>query len=143
MGGALRAPPRRPGHPERLAARADRTALRIAAGGTKSFSVAAPVSHLANSADEQKAREVLIQAQDRSLIRSAGRLAEERNDINGPTMADLNLEITAARSRTPGSPSSSSATTVSRTCSPCRSSGARTRCGRWPPSWRASRSTAS
>ncbi|MET9106948.1 stealth conserved region 3 domain-containing protein [Streptomyces zhihengii] len=90
--------------PERLAARADRTALRIAAGGTKSFSVAAPVSHLANSADEQKAREVLIQAQDRSLIRSAGRLAEERNDINGPTMADLNLEITAGAFENAGIP---------------------------------------
>ncbi|MFG2769146.1 stealth conserved region 3 domain-containing protein [Streptomyces sp. NPDC048350] len=81
--------------PERLAARADRTALRIAQGGTKSFSVAAPVSLLANSADEQKAREVMIQAQNRSLIRSAGRLAEERDDIDGPTMADLNLKITA------------------------------------------------
>jgi glycosyltransferase involved in cell wall biosynthesis len=81
--------------PERLAERADRTAMRIAQGGTKSFSVAAPVSLLANSADEQKAREVLIQAQNRSLIRSAGRLAEERDDIDGPTMADLNLEITA------------------------------------------------
>ncbi|MFP1627154.1 stealth conserved region 3 domain-containing protein [Streptomyces sp. 5K101] len=80
--------------PERLAARADRTALRIAQGGTKSFSVAAPVSLLANSSDEQKAREVLIQAQNRSLIRSAGRLAEERDDIDGPTMANLNLEIT-------------------------------------------------
>ncbi|MFD9567150.1 stealth conserved region 3 domain-containing protein [Streptomyces sp. NPDC059994] len=83
--------------PERLAQRADRTALRIAAGGTRSFSVAAPVSALSNSADEQKAREVMIQAQDRTgtLIRSAGRLAEQRDDINGPRMAQINLEITA------------------------------------------------
>ncbi|MFJ4337582.1 stealth conserved region 3 domain-containing protein [Streptomyces sp. NPDC088915] len=80
--------------PERLAARADRVALRMARGGTKSFSVAAPVTLLANSADEQKAREVLIQAQNRSLIRSAGRLAEERDDIDASTMATINLEIT-------------------------------------------------
>ncbi|MFF0474365.1 stealth conserved region 3 domain-containing protein [Streptomyces sp. NPDC004284] len=84
--------------PERLTARADRTALRVAQGGTKSFSVAAPVSLLPNSADEQKAREVLIQAQSRAqnrpIIRSAGRLAEERDDIDASTMAKINLEIT-------------------------------------------------
>ncbi|MFI1097665.1 stealth conserved region 3 domain-containing protein [Streptomyces sp. NPDC020917] len=79
--------------PARLADRADRTARRLAMGGTRNFSVAAPVSHLANSADEQKAREVLIQAQNRSLIRSAGRLAEERDDITSPRMAQTNLEV--------------------------------------------------
>ncbi|MGP3952700.1 stealth conserved region 3 domain-containing protein [Streptomyces sp. 7N604] len=85
------------GSVERLAARADRTALRIAAGGTRSFSAAAPVSPLAASADEQKAREVLLQAQDRTgrLIRSAGRLAELRDDITAQRMADLNLELAA------------------------------------------------
>ena len=57
--------------------------------------MAAPVSPLANSADEQKAREVIIQAQDRTLVRSAGRLAEVRDDINGPEMLRTNLEISA------------------------------------------------
>ncbi|MBT2453640.1 stealth conserved region 3 domain-containing protein [Streptomyces sp. ISL-86] len=82
--------------PARLAERADRTALRIAAGGTRSFNVAAPISVLAGSADEQKAREVMIQAQDRTgaLVRSAGRLAEVRDDILAPRMADWNLELT-------------------------------------------------
>ncbi|MGW7411409.1 stealth conserved region 3 domain-containing protein [Streptomyces sp. NPDC054863] len=83
--------------PARLAERADRTARRIAAGGSRSFNVAAPISVLAGSADEQKAREVLLQAQDRSgtLVRSAGRLAEVRDDILAPRMADWNLELAA------------------------------------------------
>ncbi|WUH93532.1 stealth conserved region 3 domain-containing protein [Streptomyces sp. NBC_00433] len=81
--------------PKRLSRRADRTALRVAAGGTRNFTVAAPVSTLANSADEQKAREVIIQAQDRSLVRSAGRLAEVSDTVNGPQMLRTNLEISA------------------------------------------------
>ncbi len=83
--------------PARLADRADRTARRIAAGGSRSFNVAAPVSKLANSTDEQKAREVLLQAQDRTgtLVRSAGRLAEVREDVPAGRMAAWNLEITA------------------------------------------------
>ncbi|CAM5591931.1 exopolysaccharide phosphotransferase [Streptomyces spiroverticillatus] len=81
--------------PRRLAERADRTAHRIAAGGSRSFTPAAPVSMLAGSSDEQKAREVLLQAQDRTgtLVRSAGRLAEVRDDILAPRMADWNLEL--------------------------------------------------
>ncbi|KAA6213485.1 glycosyltransferase [Streptomyces albofaciens JCM 4342] len=81
--------------PRRLAERADRTARRVAAGGSRSFNVAAPVSVLSGSADEQKAREVLLQAQDRTgtLVRSAGRLAEVRDDVHAPRMAEWNLEI--------------------------------------------------
>ncbi|MGI5469043.1 stealth conserved region 3 domain-containing protein [Streptomyces sp. CA-132043] len=82
--------------PDRLAARADRTALRIAAGGGRAFSVAAPHGGpLAPSADAQKAREVLLKAQDRSgrLVRSAGRLAELRDDLTAPQVADRNLEL--------------------------------------------------
>jgi glycosyltransferase involved in cell wall biosynthesis len=81
--------------PARLAERADRTALRIAAGGTRSFNVSVPVTTLANSADEQKAREVLLQAQDRTgaLVRTAGRLAEVRDDVQAPRMARWNLEL--------------------------------------------------
>ncbi|MCX4527150.1 MULTISPECIES: stealth conserved region 3 domain-containing protein [unclassified Streptomyces] len=92
--------------PARLAERADRTALRIAAGGTRSFNVAAPISVLAGSADEQKAREVMIQAQDRSgaLVRSAGRLAEVRDDILAPRMAEWNLELTTAALKAHGIP---------------------------------------
>lgn len=80
--------------PKRLAERADRTARRIAAGGSRSFNVAAPISVLADSADAQKAREVVLQAQDHAgtLVRSAGRLAEVRNDILAPRMAEWNLE---------------------------------------------------
>ncbi|MCX5200632.1 stealth conserved region 3 domain-containing protein [Streptomyces sp. NBC_00237] len=83
--------------PRRLAERADRTAHRIAAGGSRSFTPAAPVSMLAGSADEQKAREVLLQAQDRTgkLVRSAGRLAEVRDDVLAPRMAAWNLELAA------------------------------------------------
>ncbi|WP_030250421.1 stealth conserved region 3 domain-containing protein [Streptomyces violens] len=82
--------------PDRLAARADRTALRIAAGGGRAFSVAAPHGGpLAASADTQKAREVLLKAQDRTgrLVRSAGRLAELRDDLTAPQAADRNLEL--------------------------------------------------
>ncbi|CAM5265330.1 stealth conserved region 3 domain-containing protein [Streptomyces xanthochromogenes] len=81
--------------PRRLAQRADRTARRIAAGGTRSFNISAPVTTLAQSADEQKAREVLLQAQDRSgtLVRTAGRLAEVRDDVLAPRMAEWNLEL--------------------------------------------------
>ncbi|MFF6956578.1 stealth conserved region 3 domain-containing protein [Streptomyces sp. NPDC088197] len=82
-------------NPQRLGRRADRAALRVVAGGTRNFTVAAPVSPLANSTDEQKAREVMIQAQDRKLVRSAGRLAEVRDDVNGPQMLATNLEISA------------------------------------------------
>ncbi|WP_424216813.1 stealth conserved region 3 domain-containing protein (plasmid) [Streptomyces sp. BI20] len=80
--------------PARLAERADRAARRIAAGGTRSFNVSAPVTTLADSVDEQKAREVIIQAQDHTLVRTAGRLAEERDDVLGSRMGDWNLEIT-------------------------------------------------
>ncbi|MEU8570126.1 stealth conserved region 3 domain-containing protein [Streptomyces pathocidini] len=92
--------------PERLAARADRTALRIAAGGTRNFNAAAPAASLPNSTDEQKAREVLLQAQDRTgtLIRSAGRLAELRDDLTAHRMADLNLEIAAGALESGGVP---------------------------------------
>ncbi|MCB5164649.1 stealth conserved region 3 domain-containing protein [Streptomyces bambusae] len=88
----------------RLAARADRTALRIANGGTGNFSLAAPVGLLPDSAADQKARELVIQARSRTLIRSAGRLAEERDDIDAPTMARLNLEVTAHALTTAGIP---------------------------------------
>jgi len=80
----------------RAAARADRTARRIAAGGSRSFAVSAPISKLAPTADEQKAREVILQAQDRkSLVRSAGRLAEVRDDIPAWRIGQINLEISA------------------------------------------------
>ena len=81
--------------PKRLAERADRIARRVAAGGTRSFNVSAPVSGLADSVDEQKAREVLLQAQDRTgtIVRTAGRLAEVRDDILAPRMAEWNLEL--------------------------------------------------
>ncbi|MFE9566002.1 stealth conserved region 3 domain-containing protein [Streptomyces sp. NPDC006487] len=88
----------------RLAARADRAARRITEGGTGSFGLAAPVSLLPDSTAEQKARELVIQARSRTLIRSAGRLAEERDDIDAPTMARLNLEIASHALTTAGVP---------------------------------------
>lgn len=82
--------------PGRVGARADRVARRIAAGGSRSFSVSAPISKLSPSSDEQKAREVILQAQDRSsLVRSAGRLAEVRNDVPAWRIAEINLELCA------------------------------------------------
>lgn len=82
--------------PERLGARADRVARRIAAGGSRTFAVSAPISRLSPSSDEQKAREVILQAQDRnSLVRSAGRLAEVRDDTPAWRMAEINLELSA------------------------------------------------
>ncbi|MFD6364065.1 stealth conserved region 3 domain-containing protein, partial [Streptomyces roseolus] len=89
---ALRAEP----ESVRAAARADRTARRVAAGGSRSFAVSAPISKLTPSADEQKAREVILQAQDRkNLVRSAGRLAEVRDDIPAWRIGQINLEISA------------------------------------------------
>ncbi|MFE0509106.1 stealth conserved region 3 domain-containing protein [Streptomyces sp. NPDC058964] len=81
----------------RTADRADRMARRVTAGGSRHFTVAAPVSMLAASTDEQKAREVMLQAQDRTgrLVRSAGRLAEVRDDISAARMAEWNLELVA------------------------------------------------
>nr|WSX79453.1 stealth conserved region 3 domain-containing protein [Streptomyces sp. NBC_00899] len=82
--------------PERFSERADRAARRIATGGSRTFAVAAPVSRLSPSNDEQKAREVIIQAQDRNrLIRSGGRVAEVRNDVSAWKMAAINLELAA------------------------------------------------
>ncbi|MFF4566260.1 stealth conserved region 3 domain-containing protein [Streptomyces sp. NPDC001435] len=81
----------------RTADRADRMARRVAAGGSRHFNIAAPVSTLAASTDEQKAREVMLQAKDRTgnLVRSAGRLAEVRDDISAARMAEWNLELVA------------------------------------------------
>ncbi|MEU3609010.1 stealth conserved region 3 domain-containing protein [Streptomyces sp. NPDC035033] len=80
----------------RAAARADRAAHRVAAGGSRSFAVSAPISKLSPSADEQKAREVILQAKDpKALVRSAGRLAEVRDDVPSWRMGEINLELTA------------------------------------------------
>jgi glycosyltransferase involved in cell wall biosynthesis len=82
--------------PERFSERADRAARRIANGGSRTFAVAAPVSRLSPSNEEQKAREVIIQAQDRNhLIRSGGRVAEVRDDVPAWKMARINLELAA------------------------------------------------
>ncbi|MFH8724283.1 stealth conserved region 3 domain-containing protein [Streptomyces termitum] len=81
----------------RAAARADRAARRIAAGGGRSFAVSAPVGRLSPSSGEQKAREVVLQAKDpKALVRSAGRLAEVRDDVPSWRMGEINLELTAS-----------------------------------------------
>ncbi|MFD0143252.1 MULTISPECIES: stealth conserved region 3 domain-containing protein [unclassified Streptomyces] len=82
--------------PKRVADRADRVARRIAAGGSRSFALSAPISKLSPSSDEQKAREVILQAQDRhKLVRSAGRLAEVSDETLAWRMAEINLELCA------------------------------------------------
>ncbi|MFD4631871.1 stealth conserved region 3 domain-containing protein [Streptomyces sp. NPDC058284] len=83
--------------PERLRGRADRVALGVASGGS-GFRPTAPHTFDAAAGAAEHAREEEILAADTTgrLIRSVGRLAERRDDILAPRMADWNLELTAA-----------------------------------------------
>ncbi|MEU1149232.1 stealth conserved region 3 domain-containing protein [Streptomyces sp. NPDC005863] len=83
--------------PERLRDRSDRVALGVASGGS-GFRPTAPHTFDAAAGADEHAREEEILAADTTgrLIRSVGRLAERRDDVLAPRMADWNLEITAA-----------------------------------------------
>ncbi|GGO52583.1 stealth conserved region 3 domain-containing protein [Streptomyces lasiicapitis] len=83
--------------PERLAGRADRVALGVASGGC-GFRPTAPHTFNAAASTDERAREdeIIAAAPDGRVIRSVGRLAECRDDVLAPRMADWNLELTAA-----------------------------------------------
>ncbi|MGW7084085.1 stealth conserved region 3 domain-containing protein [Streptomyces sp. NPDC054871] len=82
--------------PERLDDRADRVALGVASGGS-GFRPTTPYTLDAAPSGEERAREDEIAAADTSglLIRSVGRLAERRDDVLAPDMADWNLQLAA------------------------------------------------
>ncbi|GGV32504.1 stealth conserved region 3 domain-containing protein [Streptomyces spectabilis] len=81
--------------PERLAERADRVALGVASGGP-GFRPTAPHTLNAPAPEDERAREDEILAAHEGLIRSVGRLAEQRDDVRTARMAAWNLELTAA-----------------------------------------------
>ncbi|MGA4841578.1 stealth conserved region 3 domain-containing protein [Streptomyces sp. G45] len=81
--------------PERLAERADRVALGVASGGG-GFRPTAPHTLNAAAPDDERAREDEILRAHDGLIRSVGRLAEQRDDLTAPRMTRWNLERTAA-----------------------------------------------
>ncbi|WP_030687435.1 stealth conserved region 3 domain-containing protein [Streptomyces sp. NRRL B-1347] len=81
--------------PERLAERADRVALGVASGGP-GFRPTAPHTLDAPAAPDERAREEEILAAHDGLIRSVGRLAEQRDDVRTAHMTAWNLELTAA-----------------------------------------------
>ncbi|MEU5775781.1 stealth conserved region 3 domain-containing protein [Streptomyces venezuelae] len=82
--------------PGRLRGRADRVALGVASGGS-GFRPTAPHTFDAAAAADEHAREEEILAADESgrIIRSVGRLAERRDDILAPRMAEWNLRLVA------------------------------------------------
>lgn len=82
--------------PERLDDRADRVALGVASGGS-GFRPTAPYTLNAAPGEDERAREDEIATADTSglIIRSVGRLAERRDDVLAPDMADWNLQLAA------------------------------------------------
>ncbi|MFI2613238.1 stealth conserved region 3 domain-containing protein [Streptomyces sp. NPDC018584] len=83
--------------PERLRGRADRVALGVASGGC-GFRPTAPHTFDAAAAADERVREDEIIAADPTgrVIRSVGRLAERRDDVLAPRMAEWNLRLTAS-----------------------------------------------
>ncbi|ATL28164.1 stealth conserved region 3 domain-containing protein [Streptomyces formicae] len=83
--------------PERLGGRADRVALGVASGGC-GFRPTAPHTYDAAAGADERTREDEILAADTEgrIIRSVGRLAERRDDVRTPRMADWNLELAAS-----------------------------------------------
>ncbi|WP_125263249.1 stealth conserved region 3 domain-containing protein [Streptomyces alboflavus] len=82
--------------PERLAGRADRVALGVASGGC-GFRPTAPHTFNADAGADERAREdeIIAAAPAGRVIRSVGRLAECRDDVLAPRMAEWNLDVTA------------------------------------------------
>ncbi|WP_282796870.1 stealth conserved region 3 domain-containing protein [Streptomyces sp. CC224B] len=85
--------------PERLAERADKVALGVASGGP-GFRPTAPHTLVAGAPADERAREEEIRAAHPRLIRSVGRLAEQRDDVLAARMAALNLDLTASALQT-------------------------------------------
>ncbi|MGW0082754.1 stealth conserved region 3 domain-containing protein [Streptomyces sp. NPDC003393] len=85
--------------PERLTGRADRMARRLAHGGAGRFHPAVAADRTAPSSGDQRAREVVIRASHRSLVRSGGRLSEVRDDLQPADIGRRNLETVVAALR--------------------------------------------
>ncbi|MCA1221437.1 stealth conserved region 3 domain-containing protein [Streptomyces sp. 8L] len=78
--------------PDRLADRADRVARRIIHGGAGRFHQTVSADRTSPSTGDQRAREVVINAANRRLTRSGGRLAEVRDDLLAPDVLLRNFE---------------------------------------------------
>ncbi|NBE53603.1 glycosyltransferase [Streptomyces boluensis] len=83
--------------PERRDGRADRLAASVASGGT-AFRPTAPHSPSAppGPGERDRENELLEADRGRRLIRSAGRIAERRDDLTAARAVDANLELTAS-----------------------------------------------
>lgn len=95
---------RRRDSPERAAERADRMAHRLAHGGSGRFHPAVAADRTAPSSGDQRAREVVIGASHRSLVRSGGRLSEVRDDLRAPDVVQRNFETVVSALREHGIP---------------------------------------
>ncbi|MDI3408896.1 glycosyltransferase [Streptomyces cavernicola] len=83
--------------PERLAERADRVAAAIGTGGCAFRSAAPrPAGPLPSADESARENELLERGAAKHLVRSAGRLAEERDDLTLPAAVDRNLRLTTA-----------------------------------------------
>ncbi|MFD7918213.1 stealth conserved region 3 domain-containing protein [Streptomyces sp. NPDC059740] len=78
--------------PRRMAERADRMAHRVVDGGAGRFHAAVAADRTAPSSGDQRAREAVINAADRSLVRASGRLCEVRDDLRAADVLDRNFE---------------------------------------------------
>ncbi|MBY8866345.1 MULTISPECIES: stealth conserved region 3 domain-containing protein [Streptomyces] len=82
--------------PKRMAERADRMAHRVTHGGAGRFHVAVTADRTAPSTGDQRARELVIGAANRSLVRASGRLSEVRDDLQGADILQRNFETVVA-----------------------------------------------
>jgi hypothetical protein len=82
--------------PKRMAERADRMAHRVAHGGAGRFHAAVAADRTAPSSGDQRARELVIGASNRSLVRASGRLSEVRDDLQGSDIIQRNFETVIA-----------------------------------------------
>ncbi|MEV6107469.1 stealth conserved region 3 domain-containing protein [Streptomyces sp. NPDC051940] len=81
--------------PARLARRADRTARRRALTAGGGFQPRATASRVSPSAGEQREREEELAAARPALVRSAGQLAEVRDDLLAADAYETNLRLAA------------------------------------------------
>ncbi|WP_037854434.1 stealth conserved region 3 domain-containing protein [Streptomyces sp. NRRL S-340] len=82
--------------PQRMAQRADRMAHRVAHGGAGRFHAAVAADRTAPSSGDQRARELVIGASNRSLVRASGRLSEVHDDLQGTDIVQRNFETVVA-----------------------------------------------
>ncbi|MFC7310514.1 stealth conserved region 3 domain-containing protein [Streptomyces monticola] len=82
--------------PERLGERADRVAAGIGSGGAAFRTTAPYLISAAPGAGERAREDEILAASGGRLVRSVGRLAEQRDDLTAPQVIDANLELTAS-----------------------------------------------